>query len=168
MTDASPAPAPAPIDADEADNYLDLRKNGGMHVVSDGQKRRLRAPRMRDYRKLTQLWREEAETLETQSEELQRFLEGMFARGEEREAAGQPRITDEERAEDRRLGRMVREQTEDACLRWWAEAIRTLGVTANDCEVDGDDDLPVFLATVDSINQVLTHWRTVPSPSGAR
>lgn len=171
MTDApvpEPAPEPAPeLEPDEKDSYLELRATGGMHLVIEGQKRRLRPPRMRDYRKLYELWSDEADALDAKSQELSAFLARTMASGDEREARGERRITDEERAEDRKLGQEIRQLTEDAALRWWAETIRTLGVTANDCEVD-PDDLPVFLAGADAVNQALGHWRAVPSRSGAR
>jgi hypothetical protein len=163
MTDATAAPS----SLDDEETYVDFRPTGGLHVVVDGVKRRLRTPRMRDYRHLYELWREEAETLEEASEELQTFLTELLAAGDERETAGQPRITEAERARDRELGRKIRVATEDAALRWWAEAIRTLGVTETDRTVDADD-LPVFTSTSDSVNQVLNHWRSVPSRSGAR
>lgn len=167
MTDAPTAAPAADGDEEELENYLDLRPTGGMHVVSDGHKRRLRAPRMRDYRKLYELWRDEAEALEVMSEELQEFLTRTMAAGDEREARGERRVTEEEKAEDRRLGQKIRVATEDAALRWWAEAIATLGVTTTDQAADAED-LPVFLATADSVNMALNHWRSVPSRSGAR
>ena len=171
MTDTSstgttPSPVAAEPDDDKGD-YLDLRPNGGVHLVVDGVKHRLRSPRMRDYRKLVGIWRDEAEALEAKSEELQGFLEAMLTAGDEREKEGKPRLTEEDRATDRRLGMEIRELTEDAAIRWWTEAVATLGVTDRDREVEADD-LPVFCATVESVNDVLGHWRSVPSRSGAR
>lgn len=170
MTEASAA-APVLDDDTETETYVDFRPTGGLHVVVDGVKRRLRTPRMRDYRHLYELWREEAERLEEASEELQVFLTELLAVGDEREKAGQPRITEAERARDRELGRKVRVATEEAALRWWVETIRTLGVNDADRRLDDDDpagDLPVFMAGAESVNQALNHWRSVPSRSGAR
>lgn len=171
MTDASDAtpaapPPPAP-EADEAESYIDFRKTGGIHIVLDGEKKRLRAPRMRDYRKLYELWREEAEELEASTEELQAFMTEVMGKGDERTARGEPAITPEEHKRDRELGRKVRVATEDASLRWWSATIAALGVDPKDRDVDVDD-LPVFLTTAESVNEALTHWRSVPSRSGAR
>jgi hypothetical protein len=171
MTDTPPvAPVDEPtptLDLEEEDSYLEPRPTGGMHLVIDGHKRRLRPPRMRDYRKLYELWSEEADALDVKSAELNAFLTRMMALGDEREGRGERRVTDEERAEDRRLGQEIRQMTEDAALHWWAETIRTLGVTPTDCDVD-QDDLPVFLAGADAVNLALNHWRKVPSRSGVR
>lgn len=173
MTDTAPLAATADTfagdadEADEAENYVDHRKNGGAHLVIDGEKRRLRTPRMRDYRKLYALWSDLADELDKMSVELQAFLLEVMGQGDEREARGEPRITEDEKARDRHLAQRVREATEDAAMTWWAECIRTLGVTPSDRDVEADE-LPVFLSTAESINQMLDHWRTVPSRSGAR
>lgn len=173
MTDAMPAPtepAPAPpVAAEDAETetLLDFRKNGGVHLVIDGVKRRLRTPRMRDYRHLYELWSDAADELDGKSEELQEFMLAVMGRGDEREARGEQRITEEERQTDRRLAKEVRKATEAAACRWWVETIRTLGVTERDQEIT-EDDLPVFLTNSDSINAMLDHWRKVPSRSGAR
>lgn len=161
MTDAATVPAPALVAVDdEPESYIDYRATGGIHIVLDGEKRRLRAPRMRDYRYLYELWREEVEALEEASTELTAFLTRV---------ADQPEglLSDEDKAEDRRLGRQVRVGTEDATLRWWVQAIATLGVTDLDKAAEADD-LPVFLTTAASVNSALDHWRQVPSRSGAR
>lgn len=163
MTDAATAPPIVPEDDDEdLPSYLDFRPTGGIHLVIEGEKRRLRAPRMRDYRRLYEAWAEEAEPLDAKSAELTDFLQRVTDPDRP-----DPKLTDEERAEDKRLGQEIRRMTEDAAIRWWTETIQTLGVTDADKALD-PDDLPTFLATADAVTQALTHWRSVPSRSGAR
>lgn len=169
MTDATPAAPPSVEidDDDEAENLLDLRKTGRTRLTIEGETRRLRAPRFREYRKLYELWHDEAEALDAKSVELQEFMLAVMGRGDERAARGEQRITEEERREDRRLSIEIRRATEEAALRWWVETVRTLGVTESD-KAFTEEDVPAFLTNSDSINLMLDHWRNVPSRSGAR
>lgn len=160
-----------PDDDDEAPSFLDFRKTGGIHLVLEGTKHRLRSPRMRDYRHLIGLWREEAEILEETSQGLQAFLEATDEDMKARAEAGEDNRSAEERAawraKNRELGTAIREATEAAGNRWWGHVVGTLGVTDTDKAVD-IEDLPVFLASVDLVNRTLSHWRSVPSRSGGR
>jgi hypothetical protein len=177
MTDLPPTAPPLPdppvvdvpeeADDDEAPSYIEHRKNGGIHLVIDGRKRRLRTPRMRDYRLLVEAWHDEVEPIEAKSQELQDFLMELVQRSDQREEAGQARLSEEDRARDRQLGQEVRQMTEEATIRWWTLVIQTLGVTDADQDVDADD-LPVFLTASDSVMAAIDHWRSVPSRSGVR
>ena len=155
-------------DVENAKEGIDLRPDGGVHLWLDGTKHRLRRPRAREVRKLREELEDRLDTINSAADEAARWAEALQARGDEREQNDQPRITDTERAEDRRQGRALRDLTENELAGWWLSVVATLAVTDNGTAPTLDaDDMPLWLASVQQASAVLDHWRTNPSLSGA-
>ena len=144
---------------------IDLRPDGGVHLWLDGTKHRLRRVRPREFRKLREELEDRLDSINIASDDAAKWSEALFARGAEREERGEPRITDEERAEDRRRGRELRNLMEDELAGWWTSVVATLAVGDGDVTLD-TEDLPPWLITTQQANDVLNHWRTNPSLSG--
>ena len=151
----------APENAKEG---IDLRPDGGVHLWLDGTKHRLRRPRGREFRKLREELQDHLDVINETSDENLTWSQALLDRGDEREARGEPRITSEERAEDRRRGRAMRDMTENLLRGWWLSVIATLAVEARDVDAE---DLPPWLTGPAQAMLLLEHWRSVPSLSGA-
>lgn len=170
MTDAPLAAAPAipPVDFDKIDGFkegIDLRPNGGIHLWIDDEKFRFRRPRAREFRKLREAFQDIADELDEIAIENQRWADDLNRDLDAREkASGERRMTAAEKKEDRTRSRQVTELTEDRMVEWWQLVASTL------CERDLPDaeELPVWMGVLSSANEMIGHWRTVPSLSGAR
>ena len=147
---------------------IDLRPDGGVHVWLDGTKHRLRRPRGREFRKLREELEDRLDAINVAADESAAWSDRLQQLGDEREEKGEPRITGEERGEDRRRGRELRDLTESEMAGWWASVITTLAVESSKAEdVQDADDMPPWLISPGQATTVLDHWRSAPSLSGA-
>lgn len=149
---------------EEVRNGISPQPSGTVHLWVDGKKIRLRNPRLREYRKITDLWRDFSDELEDALRDNAAWLDKMGKLGLEREERGEPRMTPEEKAEDRERGKTATIEQETKVIEWWRLVVDTLG----DKELPEDDDLPVFLSQLDGLTTVIAHWRSVPSFSGVQ
>ena len=168
MTDAKPTNDHQPVD-DEQDSQpkegLDLRPDGGVHLWLDGRKIRLRRPRGREFRRIREELQDGLDEINAENEKHAAWLDAVDAHGDERKAAGEPTMTPEERAENIRRGREIRDFTENVLVRWWVVVVETLAVEGTTLEAE---DLPIWLADQGEAVRMLDHWRAVPSLSGVR
>lgn len=191
MTDAPVLPP----DDDElewevAKEGLALNANGTIHLWIDGTKRRLRRPRLREFRSIREAFQEATDAISVESDRADQWekeiTETVRLRRETNPAAN---LTLQERQEDQRRGRSLADFIEREMLGWWVHVIDTLGHEHNaplewehvgdcqdpdgqhdhrNCEKDRTIGLTPWLASTKTANTVINHWRAAPSLSGVR
>lgn len=165
MTDA-----PAPPPDDDSDLALpragiDLRENGTVRVWVDGRCVRLRRPKAREFREVTDALNEAIEEQSELINETARQGEAIRLRTEERIEQGEAGISEEDAALDRKIGREMNDRIDEIIVGWWLRLFSTLGAPDPGFEAA---DLPPWLTRVATALSVIGHWRSVPSLSGSR
>lgn len=143
---------------DEIEDGWELLPNGAAYLTVDGRRIRLRACRLGWYREMFDLllWTSE-ETAAMFTADRDWFTE----LGSEDEWSVEVKT----QALDRRL------ETADKARRVWFGWARRLVVlfAADGVPLsEADEDLPMWLGTNDLGTALIEHWRSTPTPSGAR
>lgn len=158
----------ADTDIEQDDNEhregVQLKPSGAIVVYLDGEPHRLRRPRMREYRRLREKLQEAMDDMADLADEHDEWQRALNTRSEARDVAGEPTVTADERAEQRKRGIALRDNRESFMLSWWLEVGRTL----TDKWPDDVDDLAVWMGESASSASILNHWRNLPSLSGTR
>lgn len=155
---------------DDPRTALEPQPTGTIHLWDEGRKYRIRQPRLREWRRLGDDWREIADELDKIAVDNQEWLAEQVKLAQERQERGEPGYTPEDDAEDERRGRVAREANEAGVLRWMMGMLDTLCIDGNPYTLDDDGlaDVPVFMVQVPTVQMILQHWRSVPSLSGVR
>lgn len=147
----------APAD-DESTTGITFRDNGSVSLHINGSETRLRPALLEDYKDLVSLWRDATDELRVLSDEAMAWSNDLQA-----VLAKEERIpTPDERAEDVKRGREISDRTDELALLWWEQAITRMAPP---------ETVPVlapWMVDPTNITQVIEHWRTRPSRSGAR
>lgn len=126
-------------------DHINLRKNGEVRLVVDGEDHTLRRPKLGEYRRFREmLVRDEDLNLDA-SEMTDKAL-----------------ITRELQNVSTREKRFERE---GEIIAWWREVVATLDTEGNKLEEE-DDDLPTWFFHDSLIGDLLTHWRDRPPVPG--
>ncbi len=156
---------------------LELHTNGTVTVHIDGGRLRLRRPKAGQYRALREAYESYLDQLTEATDRIQEQAIPVRERAAEASAAGE-RLSAEDRALDRKLGRELTHLGERLRVGWVRLAFNGEDLadllpesfdglaTAN--LPDNDDDLPVWLTQGETIAALFEQWRTVPSPRGVR
>lgn len=139
---------------DQVPDGFELVSNGTARLMIDGEVWRLRRPKVGEFRKLRELLHERDD------ERLRRI-----ASQENHEKPAEDASQDEKLAYTLALAqrsRVLQEEVEDLDLNWTAQALTILA----DHQPPPIDDWPSGMGSSEFIQQLLTHWRSVPLRSG--
>lgn len=156
---------------------LELHTNGTVTVHLDGRRLRLRRPKAGEYRALREAYEAYLDRLTDATDVVQEQAAPIRERAAAATEAG-GRMSSEDRALDRKLGRSLTAQGEVLRVGWVRLAFdgddreQLLpegfgGLATGDLPAD-DDDLPVWLSQGETIASLFEQWRSVPSPRGVR
>lgn len=148
--------------ADEgAREGIELMSTGALRVWIDGTPYRMRRPRVREFRQLREAIHDISDEITALADAAQRRQVEIATAISERDTPQ----TDDERLEVRKLGRELAARREELYLGWWALVGEKL------CETSGWpdlDDMPAWAGEAESATELVSHWRSTPSLSGAR
>lgn len=154
-----------PSSTSETRDGIELRESGAIRVWIDGNEFALRRPRVREYRRLR-------ERLQDVMDEMTAAADVAIAEQEKINTAVDKRVeeggegqTPEERAAIKKMGRDLTAKREELCLAWWVEVGEALCERGTWPE---PDDMPTWMGATESTTEIVGHWRSVPSLSGAR
>lgn len=144
--------------AEQEQDGLDLtHPSGTAAVVIDGVRRRLRRPKVGEFRRLRELLQENQDEAYAMSN---RLLGVQKAIDDSDTPENTARLE-----EARKLQRELNALTEDRNLAWVRQAVEVLSDSPLTLD---DDDLPVWMASGETVTQLLQYWRTVPLAHGLR
>lgn len=147
---------------------VELQPSGTIRVwiEIDGKPKayRLRRPRFRQYRQLRELLQDALDEIAALAEIADERGREQRELAEQRDAAGSQPLTADERAQNRKEARELRDRREELLLDWWV----AVGEALADSWPQDPDELPVWMGSTESTTLILNHWRAVPSLSGVR
>lgn len=147
--------------ADEREDGWELRPNGGAYLTVDGRSIRLRPARLGDYRTMVDAF---FETSYSTLSALRAEADWIAA-----EAATEP---EEDWSEEKRQGiaDRRRKRADEASVEWfkWARLLIVTLAPGEEGLPANDDDVPLWLGANTLAMALMDHWRTTPTPSGAR
>lgn len=140
-------------------DHINMRANGTIRIVLDGEDYQLRRPKLGEYRRFREWFQRE-------TDDAMAALEDSPVPDVEADPAAAAKASAEQLAALKELlSPKARRERESDIFGWWREVVHVLSDAEHKLP-DDDDELPAWILDKDLIRDVLNHWTERPPVPG--